>query len=268
MPRPLPIESMEQLRLFMQHHVFAVWDFMLLLKALQQQLAPACTPWLPPRHPRLAGLINSLVAEEECDCLPLELGGPRHLSHFAIYRLAMEEVGAETQAIDAVLQLAASRGLAAALAHPAIPQPSRRFMGTTHELIGQAEPHLLAAAFAYGRELLVPDLFRDLLRQLQLQGLPAPLLFWYLERHIALDAASHGPLAESMVAELCQDRQERLAAVASLRRRVIRERELFWDCIADRLRQQNAVGRYGVLPCPPQATPFAKKVANPPPLVQ
>jgi hypothetical protein len=253
---------MEQLRLFMQHHVFAVWDFMLLLKALQQQLAPACTPWLPPRHPGLAGLINSLVAEEECDCLPPELGGPLHLSHFAIYRLAMEEVGAETQAIDAVLQQAASRGLAAALAHPAIPQPSRRFMGTTHELIGQAQPHLLAAAFAYGRELLVPDLFRDLLRQIQLQGLPAPLLVWYLERHIALDTASHGPLAETMVVELCQERQERLAAVDSLRRRVIRERELFWDSIADRLRQENPAGRRRLQPCPPPVSSSAKKVES------
>ncbi|MFL2672181.1 MAG: DUF3050 domain-containing protein [Prochlorococcaceae cyanobacterium] len=107
-PLPQAIDSMAGLRLFMEHHVFAVWDFMQLLKALQQHLAPSGVPWTPPSHPQLAGLINSLVAEEECDLLPNSLGGPLYLSHFAIYRKAMEEIGADTTVIDAMLQQASS----------------------------------------------------------------------------------------------------------------------------------------------------------------
>jgi hypothetical protein len=42
-----------------------------------------------------------LVAAEECDCLPDELGGPCYLSHFSIYRAAMQEIGADTRSIDA-----------------------------------------------------------------------------------------------------------------------------------------------------------------------
>ena len=108
-PLPEAIVSIADLRVFVEQHVFVVWDFMLLLKALQQHLAPSGVPWVPPRYPRSAGLINSLVAEEECDCLPEALGGPLHLSHFGIYRRAMEEIGADTTAIDAVLQQAMAR---------------------------------------------------------------------------------------------------------------------------------------------------------------
>lgn len=233
----LTIQSLPQLRLFMEHHVFAVWDFMLLLKSLQQHLAPSGIPWCPPPYPRIAGLINGLVAEEECDLLPEAFGGPLSLSHFSLYRLAMQQVGAATGPIDAVLALASSQGLDAALAHPDIPEPARRFMAFDVDLIRTDDPCLLAASFCYGRELLVPDLFSGLRDQLLRHHLDAPLLIWYLERHIALDGGSHGPLAESMVSELCAGRPAALKAVAALRPMVVRERQLFWSSIAE------AIGR-------------------------
>lgn len=219
----------------MEHHVFAVWDFMLLLKSLQGLLAPAGVPWLPPRHPRAAGLINELVSIEECDCLPSELGGPSYLSHFSIYRAAMEEIGADTSAIDAVLAVAAQDGLDQAIRHPSIPEPSRRFMVSTLDVIHSGEPHRLATAFCYGRELLVPDLFRSLRDQLLLHQLHAPILCWYLDRHITLDGDSHGPLAQQMVKELCEGRTTAIREVASLRGRVVGERQMFWQAIAARL---------------------------------
>ena len=232
MPQVLLIKSLPQLRLFTEHHIFAVWDFMQLLKSLQQLLAPASVPWVPPRYPRTAGLINELVAAEECDCLPVELGGPCYLSHFSLYRAAMQEIGADTCPIDAVLGVAAHEGLDRALLHPAIPEPSRRFMQSTRSLIESGQPHLLAAAFCFGRELLVPDLFRALLDQLQFHQLHAPILSWYFERHISLDGDSHGPLAEQMVAELCEGRPEALSEVAAVRNHVLRERDAFWTSIA------------------------------------
>lgn len=235
MSQVLLIKSLPQLRLFTEHHVFAVWDFMQLLKSLQQLLAPADVPWVPPRYPRGAGLINELVATEECDCLPVELGGPRHLSHFSIYRAAMEEIGADTSSIDAVLAVVSQLGFGRAILHPAIPEPARRFMQSTQSVINSAQPHLLAAAFCYGRELLVPNLFRGLLDQLRLHQLHAPILSWYFERHIALDGDSHGPLAEQMVTELCGGRSAAMREVDLVRNRVVRERDLFWESIAEAL---------------------------------
>ena len=242
-PLPQAITSIADLRLFMEHHVFAVWDFMLLLKALQQHLAPSGVPWVPPTHPEIAGLVNSLVAEEECDLLPENLGGPLHLSHFAIYRRAMVEIDANTAVIDAVLQQASRGDLAGAVRHRGIPVPSARFLRTTQELISSGEVHALAAAFAYGRELLVPDLFRGLLDRLTVLELPCPTLRWYLERHIVLDGDSHGPLAETMVLTLAGNDPAAHQTVQTVRRQVLADRSAFWDAIELQLRERFQINR-------------------------
>ena len=242
---PQAIKSIADLRLFMEHHCFAVWDFMLLLKTLQQHLAPSGVPWVPPTHPEIAGLVNSLVAEEECDLLPENLGGPLHLSHFAIYRLAMVEIDANTAVIDAVLQQASSGDLAGAVRHRGIPAPSARFLRTTQELIASGERHALAAAFAYGRELLVPDLFRGLLDRLTVLELPCPTLRWYLERHIVLDGDSHGPLAETMVLTLAGKDPAAHQTVQTVRRQVLAGRSALWDAIELQLRERPPSNRSG-----------------------
>ena len=244
-PLPLAINSIAGLRLFMEHHVFAVWDFMQLLKALQQYLAPCGVPWVPPAHPQMAGLINSLVAEEECDLLPESLGGPLHLSHFAIYRRAMEEIGADTTVIDAVLQQASSGDRHGALCHDGIPASALQFLSTTQALIASGEAHALAAAFAYGRELLVPELFRALLDRLKDLALPCPTLRWYLERHIALDGESHGPLAETMVLTLAGTDPGAHRRVQAVRQQVLADRAAFWDAIEIRLREISRSGGSG-----------------------
>ena len=152
-PLPQAITSIADLRLFMEHHVFAVWDFMLLLKSLQQHLAPSVVPWVPPRHPEVAGLVNSLVAEEECDVLPVSLGEPLHLSHFAIYRRAMVEIGADTLVIDAVLQQASRGDLAGAVRHRGIPASSARF---SLALLAAASSGRLIAINPRGMSLICP----------------------------------------------------------------------------------------------------------------
>ncbi len=103
-------------------------------------------------------------------------------------------------------------------------------------LIQDGESHALAAAFAYGRELLVPDLFRALLKRLQALALPCPTLCWYLERNITLDGDSHGPLAEAMVLALVGDDAVAMQRVEQVKRQVIAGRKRFWEALHAELR--------------------------------
>jgi hypothetical protein len=249
------------LRVFMEHHVFAVWDFMVLLKELQQHLAPSGSPWLPSEHPHLAGHVNQLVSEEECDSLPAELGGPRHLSHFMLYRAAMEEIGADTTPIDRFLDGVRAGGLGGALGTAAIPDPSRRFLRSSQAVMAFGTVEALAAAFAYGRELLVPSLFAALREHLVALDLPCPLLLWYLQRHVELDGDSHGPMAQQLVHDLCRDDPAKLARAQRTRERVTADRRRFWDELATAIAARQTIhpfagsgggaeGAWGLAPSP------------------
>ena len=157
----------------------------------------------------------------------------------------MVEIDANIAVIDAVLQQASGGDLDGAMRHRGIPAPSARFLRTTQELISSGEVHALAAAFAYGRELLVPDLFRVLLDRLTVLDLPCPTLRWYLERHIVLDGDSHGPLAETMVLTLAGNDPAAHQTVQSVRRQVLADRSAFWDAIELQLRERFQINRSG-----------------------
>jgi hypothetical protein len=92
------LQAVEDIRIFMEHHVFAVWDFMSLLKSLQRQLTCVEVPWLPKGSPRVRRFINEIVLGEESD----DVNGT--LAHFELYRAAMTAAGANTGPIDAFLR--------------------------------------------------------------------------------------------------------------------------------------------------------------------
>ena len=196
------IRTLEDLQHFMQSHVFAVWDFMSLLKALQRGLTSVELPWLPSPHPTARRLVNEIVLGEESD---LYNGEP--LSHFELYLRAMHAAGAPTTAIDTLTaSLRAGTSIDLALADPALPPPARAFVRSTFATIATGELHRIAAAFTFGREDLIPDLFTAFLRDqdARLSGRLA-LFRWYLDRHIEVDSEEHGPMALSMIAALCGD---------------------------------------------------------------
>jgi hypothetical protein len=66
------LTSVTALRIFMEHHVYAVWDFMSLLKALQRAVTCIELPWVPCGDPAARRFINEIVLDEESDQVSLE----------------------------------------------------------------------------------------------------------------------------------------------------------------------------------------------------
>lgn len=226
------VQSVGALRIFMEHHVFAVWDFMSLLKALQAQLAPAYWPWQPRTHPQLVRLVNEIVLAEESDALPGQMGGLcGHASHFEIYLEAMREVGADTSRVDRFIGLLNWRGVRHALEIASVPVPAREFVSDTFEILRSRRLLAVAAVFCYGRERIIPMMFRSLLHKLSIGVEAAPLLHYYLRRHMDVDAAHHGPAAQALVTTLCGDDTLRLEEASVAARLALSSRRRFLDGI-------------------------------------
>ena len=224
------VQTEEQLRIFMQHHVFPVWDFMSLLKFLQAELAPATWPWMPRPHGDLVRLINDIVTGEESDWLPKShREHTTHASHFDLYLMAMREVGADTTPITKFLDIVRSQGLEVALEDPIVPKPSRTFMQDTFALLKQGEAHRIAASFSFGRENVIPGMFNSLLARLGIGEDRAPIFHYYLKRHAELDGDEHGPAALRLVATLCGDDPSKLAEAIESAKAALASRTRLWD---------------------------------------
>lgn len=215
----------------MEHHVYAVWDFMSLIKALQVHIAPTRIPWVPPKNPRHASFINQLVLEEESDGAFADTAGDAHASHFERYCQAMVEVKAKIDPISRFVSRVGAESLSTALQTTDIPEPARKFMAFTFAIIGRNQPHLSAAALAYGREALVPRLFRSLLEGLPISRGDAPNLYGYLERHVQLDEQIHGPIAVLMAQELCEGSATKQTEAVAVAEQALAVRLEFWNGI-------------------------------------
>lgn len=192
------IQSVEDLRIFMKYHVFAVWDFMSLLKTLQHHVVPSGTLWLPTPANRsdVARMINEIVLCEETDLSP---DGNSSISHFDLYLQAMMEVDADMTPIRRYLAEVERLGLPYGA-----PSPVDAFVETTFKAI-RSGPHCAAASFCYGRETVIPDMFKRILRQINISQTEVPKFHYYLERHIEVDGEDHGPKAELLVNYFCKD---------------------------------------------------------------
>lgn len=232
------LETKDHLRTFMQHHVYAVWDFMSLIKALQRHLAPIRIPWIPPPDIRFSNFINKLVLEEESDYALVENAPASHRSHFQSYCDAMEEVGADTQTVFQFIQTAHTGGIAQALQMNNVPPHARQFVKFTFDTINSQQPHLLAALLAFGRESLLPGLFQVLLGRLESCSGSSTILNAYLDRHIDLDGHQHGPIAIELTIMLCEGSQAKLKEVRVMAERALQARLDFWDGIYQSISNQ------------------------------
>jgi hypothetical protein len=228
------LTSKSAIQIFMEFHCYAVMDFMCLLKSLQQRLTVVAVPWFPPANMEAARFINEIVLGEETDIAP----GGGYTSHYNLYLEAMAQAGASTQKIEHLVELGRNhQHYRRALAHADVPPAAQAFVTDSISLCLTGKNHEIAAYFLFGRENLIPDMFRkivDRLRQDGETGLDG--LLYYLDRHIEVDGGEHGPAAEKMLTFVVGGEPRRWAEAYKAGVRALRSRAKLWDAIAAELK--------------------------------
>jgi hypothetical protein len=222
----------------MEHHVWAVWDFMSLLKALQNRFTCTQIPWRPIGDGKLRRFVNEIVMLEECDTSSRGV-----MSHFELYRAAMGELGADTAPIDRALA-GLGDGLPAkqVLARSGAPEEALDFSRNSLAIASDGSDATLVGVFTFSREELIPDLFRSVVGGLARSGARTQLLTEYLERHISVDEVQHGPLARRLVEGVCGESPELWGEASAAAESALCARIRLWDAVLARLRGEQ-VGR-------------------------
>lgn len=217
------IEDIDDLKIFMQYHVYAVWDFMSLLKTLQNNLTCTSVPWFPQGSADTRYLINEIVVGEESD---IDLEGIRK-SHFELYLDAMNQCGAGTGQIESFLAtLKNTHDLKEAFAAAETPKEASDFVDFTFKIIGSNKDYLQSAIFTFGREDLIPGMFISIVNDIHKNFPDSISIFkYYLERHIEVDGDHHSHLALQMTTNLCAEnnqfwKEAEHTTIESLKRRM------------------------------------------------
>ena len=218
------LNSVEDIAVMMEYHVYAVWDFMSLLKALQSLLTCTTSPWKPVGDGKIRQLVNSIVLEEESDVD--KENNP--LSHYEMYIDAMRQCGANISAIENFVSNVSATNI------PSVNDGVDAFLKTTFDVIESNETHKIASAFTFGREDLIPDMFTAIVDEYNTEN-NLDKFVYYLERHIELDGGEHGPLALELISNLCGDDDDKWREVEETAIACLVARKKLWDSILTNL---------------------------------
>ena len=223
------IGSTDDIRQFMKSHVYAVWDFMSLVKKLQLDLTTTSLPWQPPSNNSAARLINEIVWGEETD---VGKDGTS-VSPFQMYLNAMHQIGADTTGIEGMLlEVQQGNNIFDIIDQAGLPTYVADFLRFTFHIIEEDKIHKIAAVFTFGREDLIPDMFISMIKKMNRDNdQDFDQIIYYFERHIEVDGDSHGPMALQMIKNLCGTDPIKWEEAISASKSALERRIALWDGI-------------------------------------
>ncbi|MBT4812942.1 MAG: DUF3050 domain-containing protein [Cryomorphaceae bacterium] len=227
------IKDVDDLNIFSNAHVYAVWDFMSLLKFLQINLTSISIPWFPSKNTTTAKLINEIVAGEETD--EDQEGQP--VSHFEMYIDSIEEFGLNTsEIINNLNTLNNIETIDKDIEKLDIKSYVKDFLKFTFSVIRRGKIHEVASVFTFGREDLIPDMFIPLIEGINSENNDLNKLIYYFKRHIEVDGDMHGPMSMEMLSYLCNNDPSKISESALIAEKALLARISLWDGIENEIK--------------------------------
>ena len=227
------MDNLSDIKKFMEVHVYAVWDFMSLVKNLQMNLTCTSTPWVPPENSLTARLINEIVWGEETDIDKNDISK----SHFEMYLDSMNEIGANTNKIELLIRhVKEGKDIFKIIESLGVSNEIKDFLNFTFSIIKDNKVHVTAAVFTFGREDLIPNMFIEIVRKIKLENKSVESLIYYLERHIEMDGDHHGPMAMNMITNLCESNDKKILEALDSSKLALKKRIKLWDHIYEQIK--------------------------------
>jgi pyrroloquinoline quinone (PQQ) biosynthesis protein C len=153
-----------------------------------------------------------------------------------MYYQSMNEAGANTKKIESFLTNIDS-GVDQALIKSDAPKPAANFVKTTFSMLENAPVNVVASMFTFGREEVIPNMFRSIISKIDkdFKGRLKNFIY-YLDRHIGVDEDEHGPAALKMIKVLCGNDEEKWKEAAQAAKMTMNARIVFWNEILDELK--------------------------------
>ena len=215
--------NLEQLQIFMENHIYAVWDFMLLVKYLQRKLTSVELIWKPTKYRISRHYINEIILNEESDLI-----NSSYISHFELYKIAMIEINANTSSIDKFINEVTEENYVSIISK--LNQGLCNFLFDTFESITEKDLYHNIGYFYYGRENPIPQMFSRIIKNI-CSNYNCTHMKLYLERHITMDGDIHGPITKIVINELIFDNIDNEINILLGGIHAIESRINFWNYI-------------------------------------
>lgn len=236
------VKNERDIAIFMESHVWAVFDFMTLLKRLQREFTNVGSIWTPRCSSDIARFIGEICISEESDELPEYLIrelNQNHISHYELYKMAMKEVGANYSNIEEFVRLL-NEGSATVddLYRLAPSEAVANFVFNNIEISNFGSKLEVASTFFFGREEPIPQMFIKI-RDSSPNSENLKYFNYYLERHIEVDGDDHGPKAMKVLDYLINCNKENMDNAIEYGIEAVMARIALWDDVNNRIKNNN-----------------------------